>query len=192
MTNSKLIRYWTQVRGTFDFELVQTFTDFVTWQIAKAYKEWSIRVKRFFHFRGRYSFIIKIIKNLYLQRNTGRTLVLFKTGYLTTLKTISVHETNSYMCVAAISITFLGRASCVHVSGLATRTEMEAVPSFFQSLIYQPRLVVNITAINYFYVSKMHCGVKGCLNLDVRPIWSLCLKKSLSLNEQNDVLHLNS
>lgn len=87
---------------------------------------------------------------MYLQKNTGRTSVFLKTGYLTTLKTIPVHETNSYMCVC-ILITLLGTASCVHVSGLATRSEMEAVPCILTVLIYRPHLVVNTTAINYFY-----------------------------------------
>lgn len=59
-----------------------------------------------------------MMKKLYLQKNTGRN----------SLKTILVHETKSYMCAAATSITLLWTASCVHVSGLTTRTEMEAVP----------------------------------------------------------------
>lgn len=125
MTNSKLRWLWTQVRGTFWFcyGLVQIFTDFVTWQIAKALKEWSIKVKKFCHFRGWFSFIIKMIKKITYRRIQAELQYFWKLVIWQHRKPFLPMKP-----IHGIPITLLWTASCVHVSGQATRTEMEAVP----------------------------------------------------------------
>lgn len=137
MTNSKWIWFWTQVRGTFWFcyELVQIFTDFVTWQTAKAYKEWSIQVEKFCHFRRRFSFIIKMIKKLYLQKNTGRTSVFLKTMVIWLFDNTENHSClwNQFIYVCSCHFNYLAMDSQLYPWFRASHKDWNGSSSLYSS-----------------------------------------------------------
>lgn len=152
MTNSKLDMVLDTGRGLFWFYVLrQIFTGFITWRIAKAYKERSIQVKSFCHFRGRFTFIIEVTQKLYLKEKTGRTSGFLKTGYLTTLKmVVLIHKTESNVCSCRLNYLALHSQWCQCFGASPKDWNESSFPVFIQSLIYQPSLVVNTTTINYF------------------------------------------